>query len=186
MNSPKRLVPLAIVVALVGGLTWLLLGQRRSAWDVAARRAPLRPWRLRTSPSSSRRRSPPERRAARWTGRSTSVDRGRWTRLGLDAGIVRATGRALTAVTAVASLLAALALIGFLVPTEWWSGSGRRGGGELADPADRVLYAGPAHRLRHRLRAALARPGCRDGVRLGSSRRGRALVPGTVATRYAL
>ena len=44
------------------------------------------------------------------------------TRIGLDPGIVRAAGMALTAITIVTSLLAALATVGILVPADWWSG----------------------------------------------------------------
>ena len=121
MNSPTRLVPLAIVVALVGGVTWLLLDSDAAlgTWLLAAL--------LLGHGAAHLAFVVPTPEPARTAGSEMEwpFDLGRsWpvTRLGLDAGIVRATGRALTAVTAVTSLLAALATIGFLVPTEWWPG----------------------------------------------------------------
>ena len=121
MNKPTQLVPLAIGVALVGGLTWLLLDNDAAlgTWLLAAL--------LVGHGAAHLAFVVPTPEPARTTGGEMDwpFDIGRsWpvTRLGLDAGIVRGTGRALTAVTAVTSLLAALATIGLLVPTDWWSG----------------------------------------------------------------
>ena len=92
----------------------------------------------RTSPSSSRPRKPARTTESEMAGHSTSVDHRRchssaWTEHRSRGG-QHAHGR-----HGVTSLLAALATVGILVPAEWWSGSGRRGGGELADRADRVV-----------------------------------------------
>ena len=121
MNSPTRLVPLAIVVALVGGLTWLLLDSDAAlgTWLLAAL--------LLGHGAAHVAFVVPTPEPARTAGSELEwpFDLGRsWpvTRLGLDAGIVRGAGIALTAVTAVASLLAALATIGIVVPTDWWAG----------------------------------------------------------------
>ncbi|MEX1334202.1 MAG: hypothetical protein AB1Z66_02765 [Candidatus Limnocylindrales bacterium] len=43
-------------------------------------------------------------------------------RAGLDTGLVRGVGIAAMAATFVLSLLAALATVGLLVPTDWWAG----------------------------------------------------------------
>ena len=43
-------------------------------------------------------------------------------RQGLDAGLVRTIGLVVMAATFVLSLLAALATVGLIIPTEWWAG----------------------------------------------------------------
>ena len=49
-------------------------------------------------------------------GRSWLIERG------LDPGIIRTAGRALTALTIAMAVLAAAATVGILVPADWWSG----------------------------------------------------------------
>jgi hypothetical protein len=121
MNNVARLLPLAIGVVLVAGLTWLLLDRdvELGRWLLAA---------LILSHGLAHLAfvvPTPEPAKATISGMEWPFDLGRsWpvTRIGLDARIVRGAGVVLTTVTAVTSLLAALATIGFLVPAEWWSG----------------------------------------------------------------
>ena len=133
MKTLTQLLPLAIGAALVAGLTWFLLDR-----DVALGRWLLAALILGHGLAHLAFVVPtPEPARATGSGMAWPFDLGRaWpvTRIGLDARVVRGTGTALTAVTIVTSLLAA-----------------------LAAPARRVLLADPAQRLRHRPGAALAR-----------------------------
>ena len=90
-NNLAQLVPLAIGVAVVGGVTWLLLEGD----------SVLGTWLL----------------AALILGHGLAH-----LAFVAPAPSVRATGRALTAVAVVTSLLAALATVGIVVPAEWWPG----------------------------------------------------------------
>jgi hypothetical protein len=121
MNNVSRLLPLAIGVAVVGGLTWVLLDR-----DVA-----LGTWLLAAlilghglahlafvvpAPDPAR---------TKGAGMPWPFDLGdSWLvgRFGLNPVIVRAAGGALVAVAVVMSLLAAFATVGILVPPEWWPG----------------------------------------------------------------
>jgi hypothetical protein len=121
MNTVTRLLPLAIGAALLAGLTWVLLDRdvELGRWLLAAlilghglaHLAFVVP-----TPGPAK---------ATGSGMEWPFDLGRsWpvTRIGLEARLVRGAGVALTAVTVVTSLLAALATIGVLAPEDWWSG----------------------------------------------------------------
>ena len=120
-NNLTQVVPLAIGVALVGGITWLLLDRdmELGRWLLAAlilghglaHLAFVVP--------------KPEPAGATGGGMAWPFDLGgSWLvgRIGLDGRIVRGAGAALAAVTVVTSFLAALATIGILVPVGGWSG----------------------------------------------------------------
>jgi hypothetical protein len=121
MNNVSRLLPLAIGVALIGGLTWLLLDR-----DVELGRWLLAALILGHGMAHLAFVVPtPQPAKATGSGMEWPFDLDRsWpvTRFGLDARIVRGTGVALTAVTVVTSFLAALATVGVVVPVDWWSG----------------------------------------------------------------
>ena len=121
MKTITRLLPLAIGAALLAGLTWVLLDRdvELGRWLLAAlilghglaHLAFVVP-----TPGPAK---------ATGSGMEWPFDLGRsWpvTRIGLDARIVRGAGKALTAVTIVTSLLAALATVGVVVPADWWAG----------------------------------------------------------------
>ena len=121
MNTVTRLLPLAIGAALLAGLTWVLLDRdvELGRWLLAAL--------ILGHGLAHLAFVVPTPKAAKATGSGMAwpFDLGRsWpvTRIGLDAGIVRGAGVALTAVTVITSLLAALATVGILVPVDWWSG----------------------------------------------------------------
>ena len=121
MNTVRQLLPLAIGVALVAGVTWLLLDR-----DVELGRWLLAALILGHGLAHLAFVVPtPEPAKPTGSGIDWPFDLGRsWpvTRIGLDARLVRGAGIVLTAVTVVTSLLAALATIGILVPADWWSG----------------------------------------------------------------
>jgi hypothetical protein len=121
MNFARRLVPLAIGVALVAGITWFLLDR-----DVELGRWLLAALILGHGLAHLAFVVPtPEPAKATGSGMEWPFDLGRgWpvSRIGLDARIARGAGVALTTVTVVTSLMAALATIGILVPVDWWSG----------------------------------------------------------------
>jgi hypothetical protein len=121
MKAVRQLVPLAIGAALVAGLTWVLLDRdiALGTWLLAAlilghglaHLAFVVP-----TPEPARETS---------TGMAWPFDLGdSWLvgRAGLDAGLVRGAGRALTAIVVVTSLLAALATVGLFVQGGWWPG----------------------------------------------------------------
>ena len=121
MKTVTQLVPLAVGAALVAGLTWFLLDRDvvLGTWLLAAlilghglaHVAFVVP-----TPAPVRESS---------TGMTWPFDLGdSWLvgRFGLDAVVVRAAGRALTAVVVVTALLAALATVGILVAAGWWPG----------------------------------------------------------------
>jgi hypothetical protein len=120
-NNLARLVPLAIGVAVVGGVTWLLLqgASVLGTWLLAAL--------ILGHGLAHLAFVVPAPDPARTTGAGMPwpFDLGdSWlvTRFGLNPAIVRAAGRALVAVAVVTSLLAALATVGILVPAGWWPG----------------------------------------------------------------
>jgi len=121
MMSARQLVPLAFGVAVIGGVTWLLLEGDNvlGAWLLAAllighglaHVAFLVP--------------PPDPARTTGAGMPWPFDLGdSWLvgRFGLNARIVRAAGMALAAIAIVMSLLAALATVGIVVPPDWWPG----------------------------------------------------------------
>jgi hypothetical protein len=119
-NNLAQLVPLAIGVAVVGGVTWLLLegDSVLGTWLLAALI-------LGHGLAHLAFVAPAPAPARSGAGMAWPFDLGdSWLvgRIGLDAAIVRAAGRALTAVAIVTSLLAALATVGIVVPADWWPG----------------------------------------------------------------
>ena len=121
MTTVTSLVPLAIGVAVLGAVTWLLLTNN---WALG-------PWLLAgllfahgwvhlmfVFPK-------PAPAAATSSGPTWPFDMGSsWliSGPGLDVGLVRTVGIALMAVVFVGFLLAAMSTLGVLVPTEWWTG----------------------------------------------------------------
>ena len=120
MRTTSQLVPLAIGVAVVGGVTWLLLegDSVLGTWLLAALILGHGLAHLAfVAPTPE-----PTRSGA---GKAWPFDLGdSWLvgRFGLDPVIVRAAGRALTTVAVVTSLLAALATVGIVIPADWWPG----------------------------------------------------------------
>ena len=121
MRSWTQLVPLAITVAVIGGITWLLLDR-----DVVLGRWLLGALILGHGLAHIAFVVPrPEPASARAGQMEWPFDLGRsWLvgRFGVDPSIVRVAGRVLTAITIVTALLAALATAGILIPAAWWSG----------------------------------------------------------------
>ena len=121
MKTLTQLLPLAIGAALVAGLTWFLLDR-----DVALGRWLLAALILGHGLAHLAFVVPtPAPAKATGSGMAWPFDLGRsWpvTRIGLDARVVRGAGLALTVVTVVASLMAALATVGVIVPVDWWAG----------------------------------------------------------------
>jgi hypothetical protein len=121
MNSVRQLVPIAIGVALVGGLTWVLLDRDvgLGTWLLAALILGHGLAHLAFVVPT------PEPAQATGSGMAWPFDLGdSWLvgRAGLDAAVVHAAGRALTAVVVATALLAALATVGILVAADWWPG----------------------------------------------------------------
>jgi hypothetical protein len=121
MNSVSRLLPLAIGVAVIGGVTWLLLDGDNvlGTWLLAAL--------LLGHGLAHVAFVVPAPDPARTTGAGMPwpFDLGdSWLvgRFGLNPGIVRAAGMMLAAIAIATSLLAALATVGILVPADWWPG----------------------------------------------------------------
>lgn len=116
-----QLVPLAITVAVVGGVTWLLLDR-----DVVLGRWLLAALILGHGLAHIAFVVPgPEPASAAVGQLEWPFDLGRsWLvgRIGVDPSVVRVAGRLLTAITIVTALLAALATAGILIPAAWWSG----------------------------------------------------------------
>ena len=120
-NNLAQLVPLAIGVAVVGAVTWLLLegDSVLGTWLLAAL--------ILGHGLAHVAFVVPAPDPARTTGAGMPwpFDLGdSWLvgRLGLNPGVVRAVGMALTAVAVATALLAALATVDVLVPAEWWAG----------------------------------------------------------------
>lgn len=121
MKAILDLLPIGIGVAVVGGLTWYMLGR-----DIG-----LGPWLLAALllahgwvhvmfvfPA-------PEAAASSAGGLAYPFDMTRsWliTNAGLEAGLVRSIGVAVMVVTLATFALAALATVGWLVPAGWWAG----------------------------------------------------------------
>jgi hypothetical protein len=119
MKAVSDLLPLAIVVAAISGLTWFLLDRNvgPGKWLLAGLLF-AHGW-VHVMFLFPR----PEVGAA--GGPTWPFDMGdSWliTNVGLDPGLVRALGTAIIAAVLVGFALAALATIGFLVPSAWWSG----------------------------------------------------------------
>jgi hypothetical protein len=121
MNNVSRLLPLAIGVALVGGVTWLLLDGDSvlGTWLLAAL--------ILGHGLAHLAFVVPAPDPARTTGAGMPwpFDLGdSWLvgRFGLKPGVVRAAGGTLVAIAVATSLLAALATVAILVPPEWWPG----------------------------------------------------------------
>ena len=121
MTSARQLVPLAIGVAVLGGVTWLLLegGGVLGPWLLAAL--------LLGHGLAHVAFVVPAPDPARTTGAGMPWPFGlgdSWLvgRLGLNPDIVRAAGMTLASIAIVTSLLAALATVGILVPADWWPG----------------------------------------------------------------
>ena len=119
MRRWTQLVPLAITVAVAGGIAWLLLDR-----DVLLGRWLLAALILGHGLAHIAFVVPGPEPATTGTmewpfdlGRSWLVGR-----FGVDPSSVHLAGRALTAVTIVAALMAAAATVGILVPAAWWSG----------------------------------------------------------------
>ena len=118
MRTTSQLVPLAIGVAVIGGVTWLLLDGDSvlGAWLLAALI-------LGHGLAHLAFVAPAPEPARSCDGKAWPFDLGdSWLvgRFGLDPAIVRAAGRALTAVAVVTSLLAALATVDIVIPADWW------------------------------------------------------------------
>ena len=121
MKTVIQLLPLAIGAALVAGLTWVLLDRDvvLGTWLLAALILGHGLAHLAFVVPT------PEPARATGAGMAWPFDLGdSWLvgRAGLDAVIVRAAGRALTAIVVVTALLAALATVGILVAAGWWPG----------------------------------------------------------------
>ena len=152
MNIGRALVPLAAVVAVIAGAVWLLLVN-----DIV-----LGPWLLAllvlahgwvhlmfVFPK------PKQGGGYAATG-EYPFDFGRsWLvrRAGLDAGLVRTVGIVLMVVVFGLSVLAALATVGLLVPTDWWAGLMLATA--LASSVMLALYYSPALVLGFAINAAM-------------------------------
>lgn len=115
------LLPIGIGVALVAAVTWFLLDRDIGAgkWLLAALLF-AHGWVhvMFVFPA-------PESAAATAGGLAYPFDMGKsWliSNIGLDAGMVRTVGIVVMLVTFAAFLLAALATMGWLIPTGWWDG----------------------------------------------------------------
>jgi hypothetical protein len=121
MTSARQLVPLAIGVAVIGGVTWLLLegDSVLGTWLLAALLLGHGLAHLAFVVPA------PDPARTSGAGMPWPFDLGdSWLvgRVGLEASLVRAVGRALTAFVVAAALLAALATVGILVAAVWWPG----------------------------------------------------------------
>jgi hypothetical protein len=121
MKVVVSLLPIAIVVAVIAALTWFLLedGNDLGSWLLAAllfAHGWVHLMFVFPKPASSE---------ASAGGLAYPFDLGRsWLigRLRLDPGLVRRAGLVLMVIVFGASMLAALATVGLLVPVEWWAG----------------------------------------------------------------
>jgi hypothetical protein len=121
MKAILDLLPIGIGVALLAAVTWFMLDRDIGAgtWLLAALLF-AHGWVhvMFVFPA-------PEAATATGGGLAYPFDMSRsWliTSMGLDAGAIRTIGMVVMAVTFVSFLLAALATMGWLVPTDWWSG----------------------------------------------------------------
>jgi hypothetical protein len=120
MKSVTELLPLAIGIAVVGGITWWLL----------ARNADLGRWLLAGLLFAhgwvhAMFAFPQPESGTTSVGIAWPFDMGRsWliSGLGLDAGLVRILGVALMVFVLASFLLSALSTVGVLVPAAWWAG----------------------------------------------------------------
>jgi hypothetical protein len=120
MKAMLDLAPIGIGVALVGALTWFLLDR-----DIGAGRWLLAALLLAHGWVHVMFVFPAPEAASTAGGLAYPFDMGRsWlvTSLGLDAGAVRSIGIAVIVVTVATFLGAALATMGWVVPTGWWAG----------------------------------------------------------------
>ncbi len=118
MKTLAEVVPLAIGVAVVGALTWFLLGRNWALgrWMLAAllfAHGWVHAMFVFPAPTATS------------EGRTWPFDLGRsWliTGTGIDPGLVRTIAIVVIGITLVAFLLAALSTVGVLVPAGWWRG----------------------------------------------------------------
>jgi hypothetical protein len=119
MKTATQLLPLAIGIVVIGGITWFLLDRHVGfgTWLLAALLF-AHGWAhlLFVFPQ-------PGPTAATAGGLAYPFDMGRsWLiGAGLDVGLVRALGRIVMAGTFAGIVLAALSTVGLLVPTDWWA-----------------------------------------------------------------
>jgi hypothetical protein len=119
MRTVTELAPLAIGIAVVGGITWWLLDRNvgLGRWLLAALLF-AHGWVHLMFAFPAPQRSTGD-------GPSWPFDMGRsWliSGAGLDAGLVRAVGIVLMVVVLASFLLSALSTLGFVVPAGWWAG----------------------------------------------------------------
>lgn len=121
MKTMTGLLPLAVGIAVVGGVTWYLLDRNvgLGTWLLAALLF-AHGWvhLMFVFPK-------PEPAAATAGGMAYPFDMGRsWLirAAGLDVGLVRTIGKAVMVATFAGFILAALSTVGVLVPAGWWAG----------------------------------------------------------------
>jgi hypothetical protein len=119
MKTVTELAPLAIGIAVVGGITWWLLDRNvgLGRWLLAAL--------LFAHGWVHMLFAFPAPQASTGDGTTWPFDMGRsWliSGAGLDAGLVRAVGVVLMVVVLASFLLSALSTLGFVVPAGWWAG----------------------------------------------------------------
>jgi hypothetical protein len=121
MKTVTELLPLAIGIAVIGGITWLLLdrGVGFGMWLLAALLF-AHGWvhMMFVFPQ-------PEPAGATPGGITYPFDMGRsWliSGAGLDVGLIRTIGLAVMVATFAGFILAALSTVGVLVPAGWWAG----------------------------------------------------------------
>ena len=121
MRTTAQLVPLAIGVAVVGGVTWLLLegDSVLGRWLLAALILGHGLAHLAFVVPAP---DPPRTAGARMPWPFDLGDSWLVGRFGVNPRIVRAAGMATTAVAVVTALLAALATVGIAIPADWWPG----------------------------------------------------------------
>jgi hypothetical protein len=121
MKTLLELLPITIGVALVGAVTWFLLDR-----DIGFGKWLLAGLLLAHGGVHLMFVFPvPEATPATANGLAYPFQMGRsWLirNAGMDAGAVRTVGVVVMIITSAASLLAAPATVGWLVPSEWWSG----------------------------------------------------------------
>jgi len=119
MTAARALLPMAIGVAVIGGITWFLLtrGWAIGPWLLAVLLVAHGLLHLLFAVPRSRR--PATGSLAGLPGLTDSWLIGR---LGIAAGLVRAAGAVLVALVVAGFGLAALSTLGLIVPTHWWAG----------------------------------------------------------------
>jgi hypothetical protein len=153
MKGISELLPTAIGIAVVGGITWFLLDRNVGVgkWVLAALLF-AHGWvhLMFIFPK-------PDAAAATSGGLAYPFDMSRsWlvTGAGLDLGLVRTVGLVVMGVVFVGYLLAALSTAGLLVPAEWWTGL--VAGSAVASTVLLVLFFAPALLLGFAINGAVA------------------------------